>query len=197
MPDLLEKRARFVEEYLVDLNATQAAIRAGYSAKTAHSQGPRLLDNVAVKAAIAEAQVKRAARTEITADRVLRELARVGFTNLSDVSEWGEREVAIGYDADGKRLSPADIGDAAVVHHEMAPFLSLIDSGALAPDHRAAVSEVALTKDGFKIKLHDKVGALQQIGRHLGMFTDKIEVTASEELAVRMQAARERARGES
>jgi phage terminase small subunit len=71
----------FVREYLIDLNATQAAIRAGYSAKTAGSQGERLLKNVEIAEAIKEAQAKRAERTEITADRVLQEYARIAFYN--------------------------------------------------------------------------------------------------------------------
>jgi phage terminase small subunit len=68
---LTPKQARFVAEYLIDLNATQAAKRAGYSDKTADQQGCRLLINVKVAAAIAEAQSDRSARTEITQDYVL------------------------------------------------------------------------------------------------------------------------------
>lgn len=67
---LTPKQQRFVEEYMVDLNATQAAIRAGYSAKTAHVQGPRLLGNVGVAAAIQSGVTKRAKRVEVTADYV-------------------------------------------------------------------------------------------------------------------------------
>lgn len=65
------KQQRFVAEYLKDLNATQAAIRAGYSAKTAEQQGPRLLGNVGIAAAVQQAMDARAKRTEITADSVL------------------------------------------------------------------------------------------------------------------------------
>ena len=71
------KRARFVEEYLVDLNATQAAIRAGYSEKTAHSQGPRLLENVEVAAAVKEAEDKRSERTGVTQDWIIERLTEV------------------------------------------------------------------------------------------------------------------------
>src|SRR4051794_41809085 len=76
---LNDRQACFVAEYLVDLNATQAAIRAGYSARTANEQAARLLANVSVAAAIAEAQAARSRRTEVTADRVMLELARVAF----------------------------------------------------------------------------------------------------------------------
>lgn len=71
------KQQRFVEEYLIDLNATQAAIRAGYSEATANEQGSRLLANVSVAEAIAAAQGQRSQRTEITADYVLSNLTEI------------------------------------------------------------------------------------------------------------------------
>ena len=77
MANLTPKQQRFVEEYLIDLNATQAAIRAGYSEKTANEQGSRLLANVSISEAIAEAQNKRAERTEITQDYVLTNIQKV------------------------------------------------------------------------------------------------------------------------
>lgn len=88
---LSQKRERFVQEYLVDLNATQAAIRAGYSAATAHSQGPRLLDNVEVAAAIRAAQGDRSDRTQVTADRVLQEYASLAFYDPADIGSAGIR----------------------------------------------------------------------------------------------------------
>ena len=75
------KQERFVEEYLIDLNATQAAIRAGYSPKTANEQGARLLAKVSVQTAISKAQAERSRRTGINQDRVIRELAKVAFLN--------------------------------------------------------------------------------------------------------------------
>jgi len=68
---LTAKQARFVEEYLIDLNATQAAIRAGYSQKTAHVQGPRLLENVRVASAIATEKQKRSERVGVTQEMVI------------------------------------------------------------------------------------------------------------------------------
>jgi phage terminase small subunit len=80
MSKLTAKQRAFVDAYLVDLNATQAAIRAGYSAKTAKQAGSRLLTNVDVAAAVAAAQERRARRVEITQDEVLANLeaARTG-----------------------------------------------------------------------------------------------------------------------
>jgi len=82
MKPLTPKQERFVAEYLVDLNATQAAIRAGYSAKTAEQQGPRLLGNVVVAAAIGEAQARHLAAVDVSAQRVLKELAAIGFSDI-------------------------------------------------------------------------------------------------------------------
>lgn len=81
------KQQRFVEEYLIDLNATQAAIRAGYSAKTAEAQASRLLSNVKVSAAITRAQSARSERTEITADMVLQHWWAIGTANANDLIE--------------------------------------------------------------------------------------------------------------
>jgi phage terminase small subunit len=76
------KRARFCEEYLVDLNATQAAIRAGYNAKSAYSQGQRLLKDVEVAARIEELEKKRSERVGLRADQVLQELAILGMSDV-------------------------------------------------------------------------------------------------------------------
>ena len=79
------KQQRFVEEYLIDLNATQAAIRAGYSAKTASSQGERLLRNVEVMRAVAEAKAARSEETGINAAWVLKRLADEAFADMADL----------------------------------------------------------------------------------------------------------------
>lgn len=158
---LTPKQERFVAEYLIDLNATQAAIRAGYSAKTASSQGERLLRNVEVAKAIANAQKARSARTEITQDRVLKELAKLGFANMQDYMS---------------------------VTQEGEPFADL---SKLTRDQAAAITE--FTVEDFtegrgddardvrrvKFKLADKRAALVDIGKHLGMFKDKVELSGA------------------
>lgn len=85
MAKLTAKQKRFCDEYLIDLNATQAAIRAGYSSKTANEQGARLLANVSVQEAIAKATAERSKRTGISQDRVIQELARIAFVNPQNV----------------------------------------------------------------------------------------------------------------
>jgi len=149
MPDLTPKQARFVEEFLIDLNATQAAIRAGYSKKTASEQGYDNLRKPQIAEAVAEAQVERSERTKITVDNVLRELALIGFANAGEYFDWGP---------DGVKLKPKED---------------------LTPEQQAVVAEVSetVTEKGrtIRLKLHDKRGALVDVGRHLGMFPSKHE----------------------
>lgn len=85
MAKLTAKQQTFVEEYLIDLNATQAAIRAGYSAKNADKIGSELLGKTRVAEAVSMAMAERSRRTGINQDRVLQELARIGFAKITDV----------------------------------------------------------------------------------------------------------------
>jgi phage terminase small subunit len=148
---LTPKQARFVAEYLIDLNATQAAKRAGYSEKTANKQATQLLGKTSIAEAIATAQDKRAGRTEITQDRVLSELAKLGFYDIRNAVRWGG--------------APKDLGDGEMVYPvEMVPSEDMDDSTA------AAITEVSLTAQGVKIKMADKLAALEKMGKHLGMF---------------------------
>lgn len=141
---LTDKQRAFVAEYLVDLNATQAAIRAGYSVKSAARISIELLNKSHVASAIGSAQAKRERRTEITQDMVVRELAKVAFGNTRTVVSWGAGGVV------------------------------LKDSDELTEDEAAIVSEVreTATKDGgsMSIKTHDKIKALELLGKHIGMF---------------------------
>ena len=101
MVKLTDKQTAFVREYLVDLNATQAAIRAGYSERTAYSAGQRLLKNVEIQRAVAAAQVKRARRVEIEAEDVLRGVIDV----TAQARDSGDLKTALkGYELQGKHL---------------------------------------------------------------------------------------------
>lgn len=82
---MTKKQKRFIEEYLIDLNATQAAIRAGYSPDTAKSIGSENLTKPDIKAQIARAMAERSRRTGVNADRVIMELAKIAFVNANDV----------------------------------------------------------------------------------------------------------------
>lgn len=148
--ELTPRQQRFVEEYLVDLNATQAAIRSGYSPKTAGAIGSENLQKPEIADAIAIAKARRSERTEITIDAVLKELAAIGFANAGDFFSWGP---------DGITVLPKE---------------------SLTREQQAAVAEVAqtTTKDGgsVRVKLHSKADALEKIGRHLGGFGAKVTV---------------------
>lgn len=151
---LSPKQQRFVEEYLIDLNGAQAAIRAGYSPKTAQEQSSRLLSNVKVAEAVAAAKQERAERTGITADRVLLELARLG---LSDVRKL--------FTDDGELRRVTDLDDdtaAAVASVEVVTKPGEIDE-----DGNRTVEYV------HKVKLWDKNSALDKIAKHLGMLSDR------------------------
>jgi phage terminase small subunit len=116
MSDVSLKQAAFVAEYLKDRNATQAAIRAGYSAKTASSQGERLLRNVEVRAAVDAALAKVADRAEVTAERVIRERARLAFFDVRKL-----------LDAEGNPIPMQDLDDdtaAAIAGLDVATSVS-------------------------------------------------------------------------
>jgi len=145
--DLTEMQGRFVQEYLIDLNATQAAIRAGYSAQTAAAQASRLLTNVKVQEALSEAQNARQARTRITQDRVVQEIARLG---LSDIR---------GAFNEARLLQPHEWSDdiaAAVASFEVETRKDPGEDG----------EQYILTK----LKLWDKNSALEKLMKHLGLY---------------------------
>jgi phage terminase small subunit len=157
----------FVQEYVIDLNATAAAERAGYSAKTANQMAGKLMANPKVQAAIARAMRERSARTEITQDKVLNELARIGFADIKDYLEYKTAKTVVGRDK--------ETGEPII---DYAQIVDALDSSEV--DGRV-IQEISIGKDGtFKFKLHDKMAALDRLGKHLGMFTDKMEVTGKD-----------------
>ena len=144
------KQKRFVEEYLLDLNATQAAIRAGYSPDTAREIGCENLTKPDISRAIAKAMAERSRRTGINQDRVVRELAKIAFVNASDVIDLKRATV----------LEEADREDLACI-------------------------QSVKVKDGNtverEVRLADKLRALELLGKHLGMWTEKVQVSGLEE----------------
>lgn len=146
---MTKKQKRFIEEYLIDLNATQAAIRAGYSPKTAKDIGCENLAKPNISDAIDKAMAERSRRTGINQDRILLELARIGLAKITDV-----------VDPDtGKILPNASEDD-----------LACIQSIKIKPNEFGTEREV---------KLYDKKSALVDLGKHLGMFKDKVELSGS------------------
>jgi phage terminase small subunit len=150
--ELTLKQARFIEEYIVDLNGKQAAIRAGYSPKTAEVQASRLLSNAKVDAAVKQAMRARSRRTGITGDRVVLELAALAFSNIFDFIEV-QRDGSVQID-----LSRALRDRAAAIHDVI-----------LSTPAKFSDDEVRITKL-TRIELFDKLRALDMLARHLGMY---------------------------
>lgn len=151
MAKLTTKQKRFVEEYLIDLNATQAAIRAGYSVQTANEQGSQNLAKLSIQSAIAIKMAERSRRTGINQDRVIMELAKIAFLNPTDVIDMDEATVK----GEANRDDTACIASVKV--------------------------KIIPTEDGNiterEVKTYDKIKALELLGKHLGMFSDKVEIT--------------------
>lgn len=171
MARLTDKQKKFVEEYLIDLNATQAAIRAGYSEKNADKIGSELLGKTRVSEAIQSAMAKRSARTEITQDMVLNELAKIAFSNGSDFAKVTTKKC--------KRQVWDQESETYVEKEVDEQFVELIDTDKLSPEKKAAIAEISEGKFGISVKSCDKVKALELLGKHLGMFKDKVEVNGN------------------
>ena len=138
-PALTDQQRRFVEEYLVDCNATLAAGRAGYSARSARQAGARLRALPHVRRAVEAAMAARSDRLGVSQDRVVLELARLAFADMRDFASWGDGCV---------RLRPSE---------------------ELTEDQAACVSEIVETPGkGVRVKLFGKQPALAALARHLG-----------------------------
>ena len=145
---MTKKQKRFVEEYLIALNATQAAIRAGYSPDAAQQMGSENLSKPVIKACLDRAMAERSKRTGVNADRVVRELAKIAFVNAADVIN----------------------AEDATLRNDACE------------DDTAAIQSVKVKtfgEDGLEreIKMADKLKALELLGKHLGMFKDKVELS--------------------
>lgn len=147
--NLNEQQQLFVEAYLVELNATKAAIAAGYSADSAASQGSRLLKNAKVAAALRDARQKRAERVQVTQDEVLAELVNIMRGDPRDL---------VGWDKHHAKIKPSD---------------------ELTEAEAKRISEVAMTSDGLRVKFYDRQRAIELVGKHLGMFKDELNVSVT------------------
>lgn len=154
MDTLTPKQQRFCDEYLVDLNATQAALRAGYSKKTAYSIGVENLRKPEIQAEIQKRQNRLRNKLEITQEKVLRELAAIAFANGSDF--------------------------AKVVNIGSLPTVEMIPADELPPEKLPAIAGIKTTQTGVEVKLHDKVKALELIGKYLSLFDGAAEQGQSE-----------------
>jgi phage terminase small subunit len=159
---LTPKQECFAKEYLIDLNATQAAIRAGYSAKRAKEIGHQQLQKPLVQEAIQRAMDERSKRTEITADFVLQGLAHIANDDIKNYLDFRTEKQLVGEDP--------ETGEPVYKYSQVIEMKNSKDI-----DTRN-VQEVSFSpKDGFKFKLYDKQKAFVDLGRHLKLFTEKVE----------------------
>ena len=163
---MTKKQKLFCDEYLIDLNATQAAIRAGYSPETAGSIGNENLTKPEIRAHIDRAMAERSRRTGVNADRVVQELAKIAFVNASDVID---------------------------------PETATIKEDAL-PEDTAAIQSVKVKtfgEDGLEreIRMADKLKALELLGKHIGMFRERISVSAVNEEQTKLDNILQQLRG--
>jgi len=172
---LTDKQKRFCEEYLIDLNATQAAIRSGYAEKDADVQGPRLLGNVGIQAEIKRLQDARSQRTEKSADDVLREYEAIGF---SDIRHY--------FDVD-------DEGIITVRSFEDIPseYTRIIESiKQTRSDRFNKDGDLVATQVKTELKLWDKHKALEMVARHVGGFEEikklDVDMTVTEQVIVKL-----------
>lgn len=151
---MTKKQKRFIEEYLIDLNATQAAIRAGYKPGTAYSIGSENLKKPEIKAGIDKAMAERSKRTGINEDRILLELARIGFAKITDV---------------------VDPKTGKIKEGALEDDLACIQSIKIKPGEFGTERE---------IKMYDKKSALVDLGKHLGMFTGNSSAALDDEVVI-------------
>lgn len=151
---MTEKQKAFCDEWLKDMNGTRA-YKTVYKVKndeTAKVNASRLLTKAHVQKYIQEKQKKREERTEITQDRVLKELAKLAFIDRTGVVSLGK----------------TDYGGIKVI---------IQSTDDLTPEQRAIISGIKETKNGIEVTFYSKEKALELLGRHLGMFTEKLNIT--------------------
>ena len=167
------KQTLFVREYLVDSNATKAAVRAGYAPKSAHAQGYRLLRDVAIANEIQRAVNARAKRLDATVDRMVQETMRIATADIRDVV----------------RVEGAAVTDEGEV---IPGGVRVIPSDEWSDDAASAVAEVAETSHGLRIKMHPKHPALDMLAKHLGIYqTDGVPLEEVTELVKALARATE------
>ena len=152
---LTPKQSRFIDEYLIDLNGTQAAIRAGYSVKVAREQAKENLTKPYIKDEVDKQIKDRQNRTQVTQDMVIEELKKVGFSDITNYIKYNKEGIEI-------------IGTSSIDKE----YTSVISS-----------ASETITKDGkrsLQFKLHDKIKSLELLGRHLAMFTDKHDLSSKD-----------------
>jgi phage terminase small subunit len=176
---LTPKQEIFANEYLIDLNATRA-YKVAYpkikNDETAGVNGCRLLKNARVSEYIRERMLDRQKRTEVTQDWVVEQLYKIAAADRSGIANVVTKERLV-------TAIDAETGELKQVPG-VSQFVEIADTDTLDDAQKAALSGVEETKHGIKVNTYDKLKALELLGRHLGMFTDKMELSADEDFKV-------------
>jgi phage terminase small subunit len=170
---LTDKQKLFADEYLIDLNATRAYKAVYKSCKkdeTARVNGSKLLTNTNVAEYINQRMKDREKRTEITQDKVLNELAAIAFAKGSDFAQVVDEPII----SDGKYVLDPDTGKVKTYK-----TVNVISTDKLPEEKKKAIAGIKEGKYGVEVATCDKVKALELLGRHLGMFKDKVEVSGN------------------
>jgi phage terminase small subunit len=179
---LSPKHEAFVQAYVSrGMNGTKA-YRAVYpsikSDDVAGAAAARLLGNVRVQARIAEIMRAGAERAEVTVEQVVRELKLIGFSDIRKVMSWRNELVT--------RTEKGEDGESVMV---MMPRVTIVDADKISDEAAAAVAEVSQTVNGaLRVKMHDKHAALVSLGKHLGLFTDNVQIQRKQISAEPMSA---------
>lgn len=170
-PRLGVRQRRFVEEFLVDMSPVRAAERAGYAPMRAARTASRLLGMPAVQQAVEQAMAHRTTRTGVTQDRVVRELAAVGFAVMTDLCHWSDEGVRLRDSTELTRAQAAavaEVREASTARAARGPRAARPARGQThGPDEEQPEAPV---RGGVQVKLHSKLKALEMLARHLGMF---------------------------
>lgn len=169
---LTPRQERFVQEYLIDLNATQAAIRAGYAPKTANREGSRLLSNAVIASAVQKGRAKMAERAQVDQDWVLRQWQAIAEADPRDLVQYLRGPCPDCWDEPHEEPNPscAKCGGHGKGH------VVLTDTRRLSPAAAKLYAGVQLGREGIKVNMRDQDAALVNIARHLGMFKDSLEL---------------------
>jgi phage terminase small subunit len=159
----------FIREYLKDLNATRAAIAVGYSEKTARAAASRLLTNVDIKKRVEEALAKKTDKLDITIERVLGELSKLAFSNMLDYMNTQE---------DGSAYT-----DLSKLTREQAAAIQEVT----VDEYTEGRGENSRNVKRTRVKLADKRGSLELLGKYLKLFTDKQEISGDANNAIRVE----------
>lgn len=187
-----ERQKRFADEYLIDLNAEAAAIRAGYSPKYARGNAHKLVANSCIQDYIQKRKADRIERTEITQDFVIAELKAIASVNATDYARVIEKQATALID--GQTIQLYDDEGNPVMYRTVEPILT----DELTETQKKALAVIKKGRDGFEIKPYDKVRVLELLGRHLGMWDKKTEADTEEQRAriEKIKAETSRIKGE-